>query len=208
MSQQQWGASPNHGAWSARVCRRPLSGLVFLLTGGIILLTAGSALAAPPTPFTQCPAIGNSPSCGDLVQISDFGVQIFRDFSVGPYDGADDTLVGVQNNSSTVVNKVTLSGSGSTGQPIFNFDGDGMCDGFTGAPRGCPFGPTHYEGPGTSYQNISSDRATGDVVFTGGLAPGDSTYFGLEDDMRPTMLELIALVPASAGTEFPRLEST
>ena len=52
---------------------------------------------------------------------------------------------------------------------------------------GCPsangFGPTGYEGPGTGFTNISSDTNTGTVTFSGGVQPGKSAYFGLENTL-------------------------
>ncbi|MHB8440123.1 MAG: DUF7507 domain-containing protein [Acidimicrobiales bacterium] len=154
------------------------------------LMSAGATVAAVPAPpFAQCPAIGASPSCGILIEFTDSGTNILGDPSVGPYDGIEDTLVGVVNDSSTTVNSVTLSGVGAFGIPIFGFDGDGICAGFfSPAPPACPYGSTGYEGPGTSFANISSDTKTGDVVFTGGLASGAATYFSLEDSLSPQLI--------------------
>ena len=137
----------------------------------------------PMPPFTQCPPIGMSASCGVLIEFTDTGTNIFVDPTVPPYDGVEDTLVGVLNDSSATVNNVTLAGVGVTGAPIFGFDGDGLCAGFTGSPPGCPFGPTGYEGPNTSFSGISPDMTTGTVNFTGGLAVGGSGYFSLEDKL-------------------------
>jgi hypothetical protein len=154
------------------------------------LISAGAADAAttPTPPFTQCPAIGNSPSCAILIELTDSGTNILADSTVGPFDGVEDTLVGVQNNSTQTVTRITLSGSGTTGLPVFGFEGDGLCAGYTGSPAGCPFGITGYEGPGTSFENISADFTTGDVVFNPGLAPGASGYFSLEDLLNATSI--------------------
>jgi hypothetical protein len=181
--------------------RRPTLGAVaFLVTVTALLLTAAGASAIPTPPFTQCPAIGSSPSCGVLIEFTDQGTNILEDPAVGPYDAAEDTLVGAQNDSSATVNSVTLSGVGTFGIPLFGFDGDGICSGFfTGTPAGCPFGPTGYEGPGTSFQNVSPDQTTGDVVFTGGLAPGASAYFSLEDRLSASLITVISLTPPTAS---------
>ena len=40
--------------------------------------------------------------------------------------------------------------------------------------------PTGYEGPITTFSNISADLNSGTVNFTGGLTTGKSTYFSLE----------------------------
>ena len=47
----------------------------------------------------------------------------------GPYDGVEDTLVGVQNNTSAVISSFNITSSG-----IFGFGGDGICTfSFTGS---------------------------------------------------------------------------
>jgi hypothetical protein len=154
----------------------------------------------PMPPFTQCPPIGMSASCGVLVEFTDTGTNIFVDPSVPPYDGVEDTLVGVQNDSSTTQSSVTLAGVGVNGIPIFEFDGDGLCAGFTGAPPGCPFGPTGYEGPGTSFSNISPDTTTGTVNFAPSLAPGASAYFSLEDQLTGASFTTPTPIPTASPT--------
>jgi len=101
----------------------------------------------PTAPFTQCPAIAASPSCGVLI-IMDAQGNLFsiNDPAVMPYDSTDgtlgdDTLVGFLNLSPNPVYKITLRGT----IPIFGFDGDGICT-FPGGPA-C--GATGYEGPTT-----------------------------------------------------------
>ena len=97
------------------------------------------------------------------------------DPAVGPYDGADDTLVGAQNESSGVVPAITVTGPG-TGLSLF--DGDGLC---SYGVSGCPFGPTGYEGPGTSFVTEPSLPDSAEIDFAGaGLAPGHGAYFSLE----------------------------
>ncbi|HEY6317974.1 MAG TPA: hypothetical protein VI462_08830 [Acidimicrobiia bacterium] len=105
-------------------------------------------------------------------------VTVLTDPSQGPFDGAEDTLIGVQNNASFTVTHLTLNGV-TTPAPTFGFDGDGLCN-QGNSPAGCPFGSTGYEGPNTSFSNISADMADGVVNFTGGLAPGASAFFSLE----------------------------
>ena len=148
----------------------------------LLLLVAGMAVAGPVPPFTECPAIGASPSCTILyVFNADGSVSSYGDSSVGPYDGAEDTLVGVLNSSTVTETSLTLSGTGINGIPIFAFDGDGICL----YPGGPPCGATGYEGPNTTFSNISLDQMTGTINFTGGLAPGATAYFGLEDALNP-----------------------
>lgn len=88
-----------------------------LVTGaGLIMAPAGTAAAAstPAPPFTQCPAIAASPGCEILLVVNpDNTVSVDGDPSVGPFDGSDDTLVGILNDSATAVKAVTVSGPGS-----------------------------------------------------------------------------------------------
>ncbi|HEY3478072.1 MAG TPA: hypothetical protein VGL02_04150, partial [Streptomyces sp.] len=125
------------------------------------------AAASFTPPFNQCPAVGYDESCGILVNITSGQLQILADSSQGPYDGSDDTLIGVVNSSTQRVDSFALS----SGTDIFGFDGDGICSGFTPAPPDCPFGPTGYEGPGTSFTGINSAGTGGTVNFSGGIAP-------------------------------------
>jgi lysophospholipase L1-like esterase len=158
---------------------------------------AASLAAAASPPFTQCPAVGSDTSCGLLVTIQkDASAVVSGDPTQPVYDGSDDTLVGVQNNSHFWIGSVPVSST--TGLPLFSFDDDGLCsDGNSGAPppTGCPFGPTGYEGPGVSFTNISDDATSGTVNFSPPIPPHGSTYFSLEDQ-----LSTVAPYDISGGT--------
>jgi hypothetical protein len=144
----------------------------------LIGVTAGTASASNPVtrPFTECPNIGAAPSCDILLVINpNQSISVLGDSSVGPYDGADDSLVGVVNNSKAAVPAITVTGPGSG---LAGLDGDGLC---TYGVSGCPFGPTGYEGPGTSIKTDPSLPDSAEIDFAGaGLAPGTSAYFSLE----------------------------
>jgi RHS repeat-associated protein len=128
--------------------------------------------------FSQCPPVGSDTSCGVLVTISDIGISVQSDPTQGPLDGIEDTLIGVQNSSSGTIGSLQLSAN----TDLFGFDGDGLCAA-SPHPSGCPFGPTLYEGPGTSFSNINPSSTGGVVNFTNGLAPGASAYFSLEENL-------------------------
>ncbi|TDQ00653.1 RHS repeat-associated protein [Labedaea rhizosphaerae] len=132
-------------------------------------------------PFTECPAIGLDTSCGVLIQVADGQTNIYNDASQGPYDGADDTLTGVVNNSSRPVSSLQLSSN----TDLFGFDGDGLCT-VSPQPDGCPLGVTGYEGPNTSFSNVSADATGGVVNFTTPLQPGETAYFSLEEALTAT----------------------
>ncbi|HEU5371377.1 MAG TPA: RHS repeat-associated core domain-containing protein [Gaiellaceae bacterium] len=133
--------------------------------------------------FSQCPPDGQDTSCGVLVTISDGGTTVATDSTQPPIDGIEDTLIGVQNDSSSTIGSLQLSSN----TDLFGFDGDGLCS-VSPHPSGCPFGPTGYEGLGTSFSNINPAKTGGVVTFTSGLAPGASAYFSLEEALTGAMI--------------------
>ena len=141
----------------ATTARRPLAA------------AAPNAAAATSPPFTECPAIGRDQSCGLLIRVTDAGETVVSDPTQGPYDGSDDTLIGVLNSSSATIGHLALSSNTSA----FAFDGDGCCSS----------GPTGYEGPGTSFSSISAGGQGGIVSFSGGIPPGGTAYFALEEPL-------------------------
>lgn len=174
-----------------------------LAVGGLPMATA--AQAAPTTPpFTQCPHVGLDTGCAVLIVINpDSSITVLSDPNQPPFDGIEDTLVGVQNNSSQSVPAIQLTSN----TDIFGFDGDGLCNA-SPQPAGCPFGPTGYEGPRTSF--APKTLFTGTVNFTGGLAPGASAYFSLEEAVTTANLQVgptdvcpPGLTPTIVGTNGP-----
>jgi hypothetical protein len=147
----------------------------------VVLLMVAAATdagaAEPKPPFTQCPAIGADTSCALLIYVTPAGqVGVYGDPTQGPYDSIEDTLIGVQNDSTKVLTSLPLKAT--TAKDLFGFDGDGLC---TFGVTGCPFGPTGYEGPGVSFANITPDTTSGTVNFSPAVAPGGHTYFSLEE---------------------------
>jgi len=177
-------------AWHRRaLCVGVASGVT------LIGVMTGSASAAGPVtaPFTECPKVGAAPSCDILLVVNpDQTISVLGDSSVGPYDGSDDTLIGIVNNSNAAINAVTVSGSNSD---LAGFDGDGICTYAAGGANGSGFtgdsyctsqqvagnDPGDYAGPGTSFTLDPSSQDDVEVDFAGnGLAAGNSTYFSLE----------------------------
>lgn len=151
------------------------------LTG--VLAAAALAVAATAAPraaraqlYTQCPAVNYNTGCGALITVNPGGTfTVTLDPTQGPYDGSDDALVGVLNNSGTTLSSLVLD---APGVDIFGFDGDGICS----YNLTCTWAaPTGYEGPITFFTNIGAGSSSGTVNFAGGLADGASTYFGLEN---------------------------
>ena len=122
---------------------------------------------------------GGGPVALLYVLNADLSVSTYFDAKAGPYDGADDTQVGVLNLSSRRLNSLTLGGGNVSN--IFAFDGDGL----DAAPYHSPgnaLDTSGYGGPLTYFTNINPPETKGVANFIGGLAPdGGSTYFGLEN---------------------------
>jgi hypothetical protein len=185
------------------------AGLI-VAAAGFWMLLSGTAFAAPSPPFNQCPHVGFDNSCHILIYISDSGVQLLTDGSQGPYDGVEDTLIGVQNDTTgTTIGSVPVSSS----QAIFGFDGDGICvspNPTSGLPGiNCSANGTDttgYGGPGAYFTNINGAKTAGTVNFITPLAPGQSGFFSLEEPIDGSSLHVISATstPISAveGTSF------
>jgi len=150
--------------------------------GAVILIHASSAYANG-----QCPSIGLSPSCSILITINPNGSLSFKsDPSVPPFDGVEDVLVGVVNKSGAAVFGISLIGN-----DIFGFDGDGA-----GTLVGS-FGPTGYEGPGTSFTKIDDNRGTVNFTSSQGLPDQGFIWFSLEGD--PDSVQLSQRITIDPG---------
>ena len=104
------------------------------------------------------------------------------------YEGNEDALVGVINNSGHSLSGFNISGSG-----IFGFDGDGA-NGYAGISGPDPNG---YGGPLGTFNII--DVNTGSIAFAGGLADGANTWFSLEEPININALPSITPTPEPAS---------
>ena len=146
--------------------------------------------------FPQCPAAGPDTGCGALVTIHPDGTaSVSVDPSQPALDGASGLLVGVLNDSSANTTSVTLSGTNA-----FALNGKGVC---TVHPSPCfsahEYGPTGYEGPGTSL--VPTNSSNGTVGFSGGIASGYSAFFSLSGS--PVSVTSVALAPGLDVTATP-----
>jgi hypothetical protein len=140
--------------------------------------------------------VGTATGCGALITVSavdgNGNATAFTVTNLGngnPYDGTEDTLFGIVNNSGGTLNSIFLSSPDTTFGGIFNFDGDGPCpwatahnsnsnDCFTFSEA---YTPTGYEGPDNTFSNISPNKTSGTVSFTTAIPNnGGSTWFALE----------------------------
>lgn len=151
----------------------------------MILLCSGLSLAGP-SANPPCPQLGFANGCNVIITLNSNGTASVSNTGQPAYDGAEDQLVGVINNSGQIIGSVTLSGSG-----IFGFDSDGAgepgagCLVSGGNPFPCfsggPFDSSGYGGPNTTFTTTRGDFNTGAVNFTGGLSNGGTAWFSLEE---------------------------
>lgn len=181
-----------------------IRGFAVLLSASFAsLVMAITASAAPPAPpFMQCPAVGADTSCAVLIYVDSAGATgVLGDPSQGPYDSVEDTLIGVQNDSSFSIGSIPISAT--SGKDLFGFDQDGLC---AFGINGCPFGPTGYEGPGVSFTNISADLTSGRVNFSPAIPPGGHAYFSLEEALATVPpFDLNPGPPVKAGRHYVAL---
>jgi hypothetical protein len=148
------------------------------------ILVAVQALAVLATTFVPstpaiaagiCPAVGVTTGCGLILTIAADGKTTVTNTGQGPYDGIEDTLVGVVNNSNLPLRALGLNSAES----IFGFDGDGLTAfGIPGNSKDA----SGYGGPNAYYTNITAP-GKGVVNFVNPIPKGGSGYFALEEDL-------------------------
>ena len=148
-----------------------------LLAASIVAAAVGGLAAAQASP--AFPSFGADTGPGIIFVFGAGGAVTTNVTGQGPYDGNDDSYIGVVNNSGSSLAGFTLSGTSA----IFGFDGDGID--VYGSP-GNGMDRTGYGGPDTYFTNISPNLENGSVNFINAINPGsgttlaDTTYFSLE----------------------------
>jgi hypothetical protein len=153
----------------------------YLMAGAILsvgVLAGGSAAFAGP-----CPALGNiAAGCNETITLNPGGTGTVVVNNSNPYDGSDDQLVGVINNTGGPVSSITITGAG-----IGGFDGDGGwapnggCVTVGSGPCFTPSiaaDPGGYSGPNNTFSPFSANTVVD--TFVGGLGNGATTFFTLE----------------------------
>ena len=166
----------------------------------LVLVGAAFSTAALAVPlFPQCPADGVNTGCAILITINPGGsFTVAADPNApnnGPYDGLEDTMVGVVNNSGAPVNSLALASN----IDIFNFDGDGPCT-VTPNPGNCNVNdPNGYGGPGVTFSGITNNFTQGIVNFSPAIAAGGTAWFGLEETLTASSIVPV-VTPVAAPT--------
>lgn len=107
--------------------------------------------------YPQCPPVYKDTGCQFLVTVSNGGAEtIAEDSTQGPYEGSDDALVGVLNNSSSPVTSIHLSAENE----LFGFELDGIC-----SPGAAPIAPGCLVQPENSEKTKSTHAAGTECVY-------------------------------------------
>lgn len=164
---------------------------------GFFAFASPKAEAGPTAQNGVCPAIGS-------VTGTDCNVEIFAGangaFSTlvtnsTPYDRVEDNLVGIINNSRSIIHSLTFNTPSGATYPLFAFDGDGLQSYPYNGPGNDPtgYGGMTSSNEYTTFTNISVSGNTGTVVFgASGIAIGGTAYFSLEG---PPSVNLTPAVP-------------
>ncbi len=160
-----------------------LSTIAAVALTAMMILPTQEASAVPLTygPSGICPISGVSATtasdCNLFVTFNANG-SINTSGSGGNYDGIDDALIGVINNTANTISMFNVSGTN-----IFGFEGDGI-NTYTGVANNAS-DPTGYGGANAFFTNIDTTTYnTGTVNFlTPVAANGGTDYFSLEESI-------------------------
>jgi hypothetical protein len=143
-------------------------------------LMASSASAASCNNAAACPAIGLDSGPGIILNVGPGGAVTVTVTGQGPYDGVEDTYIGVNNNTGAPLSSIT--GIHSTLQ-AFGFDGDGIGTYAAVGSNTTDTSSGKYGGPNAYFTNISLDLMSGDVNFIKPIGIGGSDIFSLEENI-------------------------
>ncbi len=162
-----------------------------------LLYGVGTANAAVCPGPSYCQGFGNDTNGATLViTVTNSGATIGAGpSSQGPYDGSEDTYIGVQNNSTHTITSLNISGPG-----IFGLDGDGIDTYGAMKVVGNP-DTTGYGGP-IGFFNIANANS-GVLNFFGGLAAGGNTFFSLEEPLTSTSFSVSTVPAPIVGAGWP-----
>ena len=143
----------------------------------------------------QGPSSGSAADCNLIITFNADG-SISTTGPGGNYEGNEDAMIGIVNNSRRTISSFVLSNPN-----IFGFDGDGIdtyvdpADGFAGAGGITTdlsgLDGSGYGGPLVFFTGINGSNSMGTINIFGGLGTGASTFFSLEEPANLTALPVI-----------------
>lgn len=187
----------------------------FTMAAGLLAFAALPVLAAPVS-FPECPAVGHDTTgCELLITVTATdgngnatALNVTTSSpDLGPFDGSDDTLIGVLNSSHGALFK-TLFTVGNKPETFAGANGDGACFGSGNVPLYSP-GPTAAQClQGHFWTTDLMDYASAGVTFIPSgiltvdsslapLAPGEFTWFSLPGAITAGEIALATPEPAS-----------
>jgi hypothetical protein len=177
-------------------------------TLAMLVMGTGAVWAANTTP---CPAVGSDTNgCEFIITVTAVNsAGAATAFSTtlnapdqGPFDGVEDTLVGVINGSGSVLKSITLPNT--LGQ--FSFDGDGACIGtYSPSPTAaqCLGGVFTSTDPNdylsVTATSVSAVTATTGTVNFNNISNGGTTWFDLEGALTASQLGGGSTTPAPSS---------
>ena len=162
-----------------------VSAAVVAVAGSIGVAPAQAAVSGVCPPTLGLPGGNLTGTATDCNLFITFAATGGISTSAGPetnYDGSEDSLIGVINNTNHAITSFSLTGSF-----IFGFDNDGIDTYISGNPLAGNTDNTGYGGP-LGFFTIT-DLNNGVVNFAnGGIPAGETSYFSLEG---PVNLDLV-----------------
>ena len=160
---------------------KKLSAIAAVALTAMMVLPVQEASALTFGPSGLCPINGTSTTDCNLIITFNANGSIGTSGIGGNYDGVEDALIGVINNTANAISNFNASGSN-----IFGFEGDGI-NFFTGVANNAS-DPTGYGGANAFFTNINtSTNNTGTVNFLKAIgANGGTDYFSLEESISLT----------------------
>jgi PEP-CTERM motif len=131
---------------------------------------------------------GGADSCNIIITFNADGSISTALGATHPYDGVEDQLVGVINNTGSAITSISLSNPGAV-PSIFGFDGDGICvyllnpPSYSSLVSPCNTGDAisgDYLGSASIFSGINLAKDSGTVNFTGIASNGGTGFFSLE----------------------------
>jgi hypothetical protein len=191
---------------------------------GTVLLSGGTCPAGAVTTdtftanvgatpqFTECPQVGVDVGCQFLIDVTPGGTTVLQDSSQGPYEGSEDALIGIKNDSSSPLSSIPISTPGSD---TFSFDGDGLCDNGAGpVPAGCvqigtagtPCDPSNVLSSPCAFPPAPGQPAADPDAYTGSTQNGyegpQNYYTNVSSDLSSGTVVFSPAIPPGGSTYF------